>query len=63
MNDDEDVYHSDLEDLVNSGMDNQIIYLNNVEQYFQHEKDLKMIGGFDHDSNIAQYIINKPTNN
>ena len=54
---------SDLEDLVNSGMDIQIIYLDSVDQLLQHEKDLRNIGGFDHNSNIAQYIIIKPTNN
>ena len=54
---------SDLEDLVNSGMDIQIIYLDSIDQLLQHEKELKKIGDFDHNSNIAQYIIVKSTNN
>ena len=65
MNDDDELYDSDsdLEDLINSGMDIQVIYLDSVDQFFQHEKELRVIGGFDHNSNIAQYIIIRPTNN
>ena len=65
MNDDDEIYDSDsdLEDLINSGMDIQVIYLDSVDQFFQHEKELRVIGGFDRNSNIAQYIIIRPTNN
>ena len=63
--DDDDVYDSDFEDsafedLVHSGKDIQVIYFDNIEQFQQSEKELNKIGGFNHNSNIAQYIIIKP---
>ena len=57
---DSDFDDSDFEDLVHSGKDIQIIYFDNIEQFQQSEKELNIIGGFNHNSNIAQYIIIKP---
>ena len=66
MNDD-DIYDSDFdsdfEDLVNTGKDIQVVYFDNIEQFKQSEKELNKIGGFNHDSNIVQYIIIKPVKN
>ena len=56
----DDFFDSDIEDIVNAGMDIQIIYLDSINQLLHHEKDLKKIGEFDHNSNIVQYIIIKP---
>ena len=63
--DDDDIYDSDFddsdfEDLVHSGKDTQVIYFDNIEQFQHSEKALNKIGGFNHNSNIAQYIIIKP---
>ena len=66
MNDD-DIYDSDFdsdsEDLVNTGKDIQVVYFDNIEQFKQSEKELNKVGGFNHDSNIVQYIIIKPVKN
>ena len=51
---------SDLEDLVYSGKNIQVVHFNNNEQFKQSEKEVDKIGGFDHDSNTTQYIIIKP---
>ena len=51
---------SDFEDLVHSGKGIQIIYFDNIEQFQQSKKELNKIGGFNNNSNIAQYIIIKP---
>ena len=53
---------SDFEDLVSSGKDIQVIYFDNIEQYLQSQKELNKLGGFDHNSNTAQYIVIKPVN-
>ena len=65
---DDDIYDSDFddsdfEDLVHSGKDIQVIYFDNVKQFLESRKELEMIGGFDLNSNVAQYIIIKPINN
>ena len=66
--DDNDIYDSgfdsdsDFEDLVNSGKDIQVIYFDNIEQYLQSQKELNKLGGFEHNSNTAQYIAIKPVN-
>ena len=65
IDDDDDIYDSDFVDsafeyLVQSGKDIQFFYLDNIEQFQQSEKELNKIGGFNHISNIAQYIIIKP---
>ena len=57
---DSDVDDSDFEDLVHSGKDIEIIYLDNIAQFQLSEKELNKIAGFNHNSNIAQYIIIKP---
>ena len=62
---DDDIYDSDFddsdfEDLVHSGKDIQVIYFDKKEQFLQSEKELNKIGGFNQNSNIAQYIIIKP---
>ena len=62
---DDDIYDSvfddsDFEDLVHSGKDIQVTYFDNIEQFQQSEKELNKIGGFNQNSNIAQYIIIKP---
>ena len=62
---DDDIYDSDFddsdfEDLVHSGKDIQFIYFDNIEQFQQSEKELNKNGGFNHNYNIAQYIIIKP---
>ena len=57
---DSDFDDSDFEDLVYSGKDIQVIYFDNIEQFQQSEKELNKIGGFNQNSNIAQYIIIKP---
>ena len=57
---DSDFGDSDSEDLVHSGKDIQVIYFDNIEQFRHSEKELNKIGGFNHNSNIAQYIIIKP---
>ena len=63
---DDDIYDSDFdsdfEDLVNSGKDIQVIYLDSVEQCWESQQELRKLSGSDHNSNIAQYIITKPTN-
>ena len=56
----DDIYDSDFEDLVHSSKDIQVIYIDNIEQFQHSEKELNKIGGFNHNSNIAQYIIIKP---
>ena len=61
----DDIYDSDFDDsdfegLVHSGKDIQVIYFDNIEQFQQSEKELNKIGGFNQNSNIAQYIIFKP---
>ena len=61
MNDDSD-FDSDFEDLVSSGMDIQIIFFDNIEQYLKPRKELDMIVGFDQNSKVAQYIIIKTIN-
>ena len=62
--DDNDIYEldsdSDFEDLVNSDKDIQIIYFDNIDQFKESQKELNKIGGFDHDSNIVQYIVINP---
>ena len=62
--DDNDIYEldsdSDFEDLVNSDKDIQIIYFDNIDQFKESQKELNKIGGFDHNSNIVQYIIINP---
>ena len=66
MNDfeiDDSDFDSDFEDLVNNGKDIQIVYFDNIEQYLQSQKELNKLGGFDNNSNTAQYIIIKPVNN
>ena len=62
---DDDMYDSgfddsDFEDLVHSGKDIQVIYFDNIEQFQQSEKEPNKIGGFDQNSNMAQYVIIKP---
>ena len=62
---DDDIYDSDFddsdfEDLVHSDKDIQVIYFDNIEQFQQSENELNKIGGFNQNSNIAQYIIIKP---
>ena len=59
---DDDIYDSDFDDsdLVHSGKDIQVIYFDNIEQFQQSEKEVNKIGGFNQNSNIAQYIIIKP---
>ena len=62
---DDDIYDSDFddsdfEDLVHSGKDIQVIYFDNTEQLLQSVNELNIIGGFNQNSNIAQYIIIKP---
>ena len=57
---DSDFDDSDFKDLVHSGKDIQIFYFDNIEQFQQSEKELNEVGGFNHYSNIAQYIIIKP---
>ena len=52
--------NSDFEDLVYSDKNIQVVYSDNIEQFKQSEKELDEIGGFDHDSNTIQNIINKP---
>ena len=65
MNDDiyDSDFDSDFEDLVNTGKDIQVVYFDNIEQFKQSEKELNKVGGFNHDSNIVQYIIIKPVKN
>ena len=62
MNDDnydyDSDFDSDLEELACSGMDIQIIYFDNVEQYLQSMKEVDMICGPD----VIQYIKFKPLN-
>ena len=52
-----------LKILVNSGKDIQVIFFAKFEQFQQYEKELNKIAGFDHNSDIVQYIIIKPVNN
>ena len=56
-------FDSDFEDLVNTGKDIQVVYFDDIEQFKQSERELNKIGGFNHDSNIVQYIIIKPVKN
>ena len=63
--DDDDIYDSDFddsdfEDLVHSGKDIQVIYFDSIEQLQHSENELNKLGGFNHNSNIAQYIVIKP---
>ena len=58
--DNEDLYDSDLEDLILTGKKTQVVYFDSIEQFKQSEKELDKISGFNHNSNIAHYIIINP---
>ena len=56
-------FDSDFEGLVTTGKKIKVVYFEKIEEFKQSEKELNKNGGFNHDSNIVQYIIFKPVNN
>ena len=54
--DDEEIYDSDLEELIQSGYGVKIVYLDSVEQFIQYEKEIDMITGVNDDPNVVLYI-------
>ena len=58
--DNEDLYDSDLEDLILTGKKKQIVCFDCIEQFKQSENELDEISGFIHNSNVAHYIIFNP---
>ena len=57
---DEVLYDSDLEELIQSGYEVKIIYLDSIEQFKQYEKEIDVITGVNDNPNIVQYIKFKP---
>ena len=58
---DDDLYDSDLEELVQSGKEVNIIYFDSIEQLKQHEKEIDEITAINKNPNVVQCIIFKPT--
>ena len=54
--DDEEIYDSDLEELIQSGYEVKIVYLDSVEQFKQYEKEIDIITGVNDNPNVVQYI-------
>ena len=54
--DDEEIYDSDLEELIQSGYEVKIVYLDSIEQFKQYEKEIDIITGVNDDPNVLQYI-------
>ena len=58
--DGDELYDSDLEELIQSGYEVKIIYLDSIEQFKQYEKEIDIITGVNDNPNIVEYIIFKP---
>ena len=58
--DNKDLNDSDLEDLILTGKKIQVFYFDSIKQFKQSEKELNKISDFNHNSNIAHYIIINP---
>ena len=54
--DDEEIYDSDLEELIQSGYEVKIVYLDSIEQFKQYEKEIDIITGVNDDPNVVQCI-------
>ena len=58
--DNKDLYNSDLEVLILTGKKIQVVCFDSFEQFMQSKNELDKIGGFNHNSNIAHYLIFNP---
>ena len=54
--DDEEIYDSDLEELIQSGYEVKIVYLDSFVQFKQYEKEIDIITGVNDNPNVVQYI-------
>ena len=58
----DDLYGYNLENFILTGKKIQVVYFDSSEQFTQSEKELDKIIGFNHNSNIAHYILINPEN-
>ena len=54
--DEEEIFDSDLEEVIQLGYEVKINHLDSIEQFKQYEKEIDKITGINDNPNVVQYI-------
>ena len=54
--DEEEIFDSDLEEVIQLGYEVKINHLDSIEQFKQYEKEIDKITGINDNPNVEQYI-------